>query len=132
LEVGGCNAFAATVQTELLQLLNCLNSPTVWYKKFHYMKIEHRPEGDLGSFVALEGDKEAGELAYRMTGPKEMCLDHTDVEPEFEGKGVGKRLVQAAVDHARTNDIKIRPLCSYAVLLFERNNDWVEVRAETS
>ncbi len=91
------------------------------------MKIEHRPEGDLGSFIALDDEGEqAGELAYRMDGDDRMILDHTDVEEAFQGKGVGRSLVQAAVEHALAHGLKLKPLCSYAQLLFERNKDWAE------
>jgi predicted GNAT family acetyltransferase len=93
------------------------------------MMIEHRPEGELGSFVALdEGGEQAGELAYRLQGGNLMILDHTDVEDKYQGKGVGKQLVQAAVEHARSHGIKLRPLCTYAYLLFERNKDWADCR----
>jgi uncharacterized protein len=92
------------------------------------MNIEHRPQEDLGSFFAMEGDKEAGELAYRMIEGNILTLDHTDVEPEFKDKGIGRQLVQAAVDHARKHGYKLRPLCTYAQLLFERNKEWQELR----
>ena len=93
------------------------------------MTIEHKPEGEIGSFIALDDKNEqAGELAYRMDGSDNMILDHTDVEDVYKGKGIGKLLVQAAVDHARKNGLKLRPLCTYAQLMFERNKDWADCR----
>ncbi|MDQ3101053.1 MAG: N-acetyltransferase [Bacteroidota bacterium] len=92
------------------------------------MRIEHRPERELGSFVAVESGEDVGELAYRMTSANEMCRDHTEVEPAFEGKGVGRQLIQAAVDHAREHGVKLRPVCSYAQVIFDRNTDWADIR----
>ena len=93
------------------------------------MKIEHQPEGEIGSFIAYdENDEQAGELAYRMEGADRMILDHTDVEEAFKGTGLGKKLLQAAIDHAREHGLKLRPLCTYAQLMFDRNSDWADVR----
>jgi uncharacterized protein len=91
------------------------------------MKIELREEGELGSFVAVMNGAEVGELAFRVLDDHIMTLDHTEVEPTSEGKGIGRQLVQAAVDHARQQGMKVRPLCSYAQLLFERNTQWSEI-----
>ena len=43
-----------------------------------------------------------------------MELTHTEVAPAVEGRGVGGDLIQAALDHARTHGLKVRPLCSFA------------------
>lgn len=90
------------------------------------MTIEHRAEGELGSFFAVENDEEAGELAYRLKSGL-LTLDHTDVEPAFKGKDVGKQLVQAAVEYARQENLKIQALCTFAELMFKRNPDWSDV-----
>ena len=45
---------------------------------------------------------------------------HTEVNPDFSGQGVGKKMVMDAVDFARANHIKIIPLCPFAKSVFEK------------
>ena len=53
------------------------------------------------------------ELVYRRNG-KRLVLMHTEVPPELEGRGVGGRLVTAAVDHAAQRGMTVVPLCPFA------------------
>ena len=95
------------------------------------MRIEDQREGEIGSFIAYDDrGEQAGELAYRMDGTDRMILDHTDVEEAFKGTGIGKKLILAAVEHARENGLKLRPLCTYAQLMFERNKEWADVQLD--
>lgn len=42
-----------------------------------------------------------------------MHLVHTEVAPALEGRGIAGRLVQAALDHAQAQGLKVSPRCSY-------------------
>lgn len=53
-----------------------------------------------------------------------FIIDHTEAEPVFAGKGVGKQLVSAAVDFARTNGLNVMSLCPFANRLFQRSPEW--------
>ncbi|MEJ7767449.1 MAG: GNAT family N-acetyltransferase [Chitinophagaceae bacterium] len=44
---------------------------------------------------------------------KEIVIKHTEVNEELEGKGIGKELVKAAVDYAKSGKMKVIPLCSF-------------------
>ena len=50
-----------------------------------------------------------------------MVITHTEVPPRLEGRGIAGALVQAALDHARTAGLKVRPLCSYARAYMRRH-----------
>ena len=41
-------------------------------------------------------------------------IQHTVVPRELEGQGIGSALVQAAVEHARAEGLRIVPTCSFA------------------
>ena len=56
-----------------------------------------------------------------------MIIEHTEVDDSLAGKGVGKQLVSTAVDFARTNNIKIIPLCPFAKSVFDRVKEWQDV-----
>ena len=91
------------------------------------MTIEHIDEGRKGYFKALEDATEAGVMTYTWAGDGKIIIDHTEVHEAFSGKGVGKKLVLAAVDFARENEIKIVPLCSFAAALFEKMTEIQDV-----
>lgn len=80
-----------------------------------------------GFFKAVEESKEAGLMTYTWAGPGKFIIDHTEVSPEFNGKGVGKQLVMAALAYARAERVKIMPLCPFAQSVFDKNPDIKDV-----
>lgn len=85
------------------------------------MTITHRLIGNKGMFLAMEGDSKLGEMSYSVAGADKIIIDHTEAFQGSEGKGVGKQLVLAGVEHARVHGLKIVPLCPFAKLMFDRN-----------
>jgi uncharacterized protein len=63
-------------------------------------------------FVIREGGVEA-ELIYLVEGDR-MLLLHTEVPEEWGGRGVGSRLVRAALERARANALTVVPWCPFA------------------
>jgi uncharacterized protein len=49
------------------------------------------------------------------------------VSDKIAGKGVGKQLVDAAVEFARANGHKIKPFCPYAKKVLERTKEYTDV-----
>ena len=80
-----------------------------------------------GFFEAKEDDKKAGLMTYSWAGENLFIIDHTEVSPDFNGKGVGKKMVLAAVDFARKENKKIIPLCPFAKATFDKNEDLRDV-----
>lgn len=91
------------------------------------MEIQHVKENGKGSFKALESGKEAGEMTYTWDGEDKFIIDHTKVDPEFEGKGIGKKLLMETVEFARQNNLKIIPLCSFAKSVFDKTENIQDV-----
>ena len=87
------------------------------------MEIQHTNGESKGFFKAVEGEKEAGRMTYAWAGENKFIIDHTEVNPEFGGQGVGKKMVMAAVEFARQNDLKIIPLCPFARSVFQKTED---------
>lgn len=84
------------------------------------MKIQRDDNGKKGQFSAIINEEEAGLMTYTWAGDQKFIIDHTEVNPDFSGKGIGKQLVMAAVEFARENGLKILPLCPYAKSVFDR------------
>jgi predicted GNAT family acetyltransferase len=57
--------------------------------------------------------RRAAHIAYRMRGEGTIELVHTEVEKEFEGKGLGSQIAKFALDDARSRGLKVIPTCSY-------------------
>lgn len=76
---------------------------------------------DEHRFTYVEGGHEA-ELVYR-AGGGELILIHTGVPDALGGRGIGGRLVQAAVDRARETGETLVPWCPYARSWMEKHPD---------
>ncbi|SFI99193.1 hypothetical protein SAMN05421638_1731 [Kaistella treverensis] len=77
-----------------------------------------------GGIITLSNDEEIGRLTYTIA-PEEnkMIISYVLVHPKFEGRGMGKYLVQEGIKFARENNWKIYPHCSYARSVMNRMND---------
>ena len=63
-------------------------------------------------FTVEEEDSEAF-VEYAREGDV-LVIVHTIVPKEMGGRGIAGRLVEAALQHAREQGLKVRPDCSYA------------------
>ena len=57
---------------------------------------------------------------YRLQGGV-MAIVHTEVAPHLNGRGIAGALVQAALDHAQAQGLKVKPVCSYAAAYMRRH-----------
>ncbi|HEV3227335.1 MAG TPA: GNAT family N-acetyltransferase [Acidimicrobiales bacterium] len=68
----------------------------------------------------LEEDGHTAELVYHVHGDR-LTLIHTEVPGELGGRGIGGRLVQAALDRARRDGLTIVPKCPFARSWLEKH-----------
>ncbi len=79
-------------------------------------------------FISLAPGAEA-EMTFSKSGDGPMVIDHTGVPPQYEGRGIAAKLVNAAIADAREQGFKIRPVCSYVVAQFRRHKEWSDLLA---
>lgn len=91
------------------------------------MEIEHFDDGRKGHFKAVEGAVQAGIMSYVWAGEDKFIIEHTIGNPDF--KGVGIKLLNAAVAYARANNKKVIPLCPFAKKMFDRLEEIRDVLA---
>jgi hypothetical protein len=60
----------------------------------------------------LEVDGHLAIAEYRLR-PGRISFIHTEVPDALAGRGVGKRLVKAALDDARAQGLKVVPICPF-------------------
>jgi uncharacterized protein len=91
------------------------------------MEIKHKSLGSKGIFYTEVGGKKLAEMTYSKAGESLIIIDHTDVDESLKGKGIGKQLVQAAVEFARNSEMKILPLCPFAKAVFDKTPNFQDV-----
>ena len=84
------------------------------------MEIKHTNDEKKGFFKVFDSENEAGLMTYTWINNQCFSIDHTAVYLNYEGKGIGKELVMAAVEFAREKNCKIVPLCEFAKVMFKR------------
>ena len=85
---------------------------------------EDGPTG--GRYVSIVDGHEA-EMTYSRAGTTRIIIDHTGVPEALKGRGVGKKLVEAAVNDARNEGFKIIPLCPFAKAVLAKTPEWQDV-----
>ncbi|HTN61099.1 MAG TPA: GNAT family N-acetyltransferase [Devosia sp.] len=92
--------------------------------------VVERQDGEShGRYVVNLAPGVEAEMTYRKLASGVMSIDHTGVPPEFGGRGIAAKLVNAAISDARSEGFKIEPICSYVEAQFRRHPDWADLRA---
>ena len=98
--------------------------------------IQHEETGKNGIFEAwMKSSQEemhiepvqVGEMTYVRSTPERMIIDHTRVFDGYEGKGIARLMVLAAVDFARAHNRQIIPVCSYAQAFLTRTDEYKDI-----
>ena len=84
------------------------------------MEITQKNNSRDGYFIAEENGKRMGYISYEWMNDSVFAIMHTVVEPAFQGRGIAKALLDAAVAYARENSLRIHAICSYVVRQFEK------------
>lgn len=77
-------------------------------------------EKQHGAFYVMEGEERLGEMIIGIAGDV-LTAYHTEVFPAGEGKGLGKKLLEAMVEYARAHKMKVLALCPYVHAQFKRH-----------
>jgi predicted GNAT family acetyltransferase len=119
-------------------------------------EIRHIENGESGIFTAWQDGTQVGEMTYlrrvdvsagnseretccadnnaikadgasKRFATEQMVINHTQVFDGYEGQGIARQLVMAAVDFARTNNRTIVPVCSYAKAVLTRTDEYNDI-----
>ena len=71
-------------------------------------------------------DERLSKLDYIQEG-KNFVITHVGVYPEHRGQGVAAKIVEAALQYARENALRVVPMCSYAAAYIRRNPKHMEL-----
>lgn len=86
------------------------------------MQILNKEINNHGIFyIEVDGEKLA-EMDYTLS-PERMTINHTEVDEKLKGQNIGNQLVHHAAEYARTNNLKIIPLCPFANAVFRKKKE---------
>lgn len=81
---------------------------------------------DRHRFEAWSDGKLAGFASYVMRDGVIM-FPHTEVDPAFEGQGVGGALARAALDEAAARGVRVRALCPFIAGWIARHPEYEQL-----
>ena len=87
------------------------------------MATEVRDQPDLQRFEIRVDGELAGFARYVRKGGR-IYFVHTEIEPEFEGQGVGTVLARDALDSVRATGEPVVPLCPFIAAFIEHHPDY--------
>lgn len=94
------------------------------------LKIELFENPNGGEFVIQESGNRVAEMSYTNASDGKITFDHTFVDGAFRGENFGRDLVEAGIEFARENNLKVIPLCPFAKKTIERTPEFQDVLAD--
>lgn len=81
---------------------------------------------DASRYEIRVDDALAGFLRYRRL-PDRTVFIHTEIDSAYEGRGLGGRLVRAALDDLRARHEQLSPICPFVVEYLRRHPDYLDL-----
>lgn len=83
--------------------------------------IRREETGHRGSFFFEKDGKRLAEMTYSRANAALVIIDHTEVSKELAGQGMGRKLIDAAVQWARQTQTKLMVTCAFANAQFAKD-----------
>ena len=87
------------------------------------LEIAHKPANHAFE-VLIDG--QLSKLDYIQDG-KNFVITHVGVYPEHRGQGIAGKIVEAGLQYAKENSLRVVPMCSYAAAYIRRNPQYLEL-----
>jgi predicted GNAT family acetyltransferase len=90
------------------------------------LRIADHPEESR--YEARLGGRIVAVSVYRRAGHRVIFI-HTEVDPEFEGRGVGSRLAAGALDDVRSHGLRVTARCPFIASYIRRHPEYADLVA---
>jgi len=93
------------------------------------VRIEIANDADKKRYEIHSDGELAGFVTYRLKAGL-IELVHTEIDEEFEGQGLGSRLIAFALDDARERNLAVLPTCPFVNDYIQRHPQYVDLVPE--
>jgi predicted GNAT family acetyltransferase len=89
------------------------------------LAIRHNPLDHR--FEAIDGEVRAGLVEYIQTDAGLIVFTHTEVDPTYEGKGVGSQLARYVLDYSCAEGLSVLPICPFIAGYIQRHPEYQDL-----
>ena len=75
----------------------------------------------------VDGWSEVAGFAQYLRKPELIAFVHTEVAPEFEGRGVGSALVRTSLDESRAAGLRVLASCPFYAAWIDRHPEYADL-----
>lgn len=90
---------------------------------FDKLKVTHN-EADKTFEAWIDGH--LSKLDYFQDGDN-FVIAHVGVDPALRGQGLAGKLMEASLEYAKQNSLRVIPMCSYAAHYIRKNPQYLEL-----
>jgi predicted GNAT family acetyltransferase len=94
-----------------------------------HLEVTDNP--DAQRYELFVDGKRAGFTDYRLL-PGRIVFRHSEVSPEFQGRGLAARLAAGVLDDARARGLMVTPVCPYVARYIEEHPEYADLVAPGS
>jgi len=85
---------------------------------------------DLNRYEVFDGGELAGFATYARSA-ESIAIKHTEVDDQFEGRGIGSALARGVLDAARDDGLAVLPYCPFmAGYIRSHRDDYLDLVPE--
>ncbi|HET8858433.1 GNAT family N-acetyltransferase [Marivirga sp.] len=93
------------------------------------MNIEITENAQIGKLYIGEEKNPKAAMEFTIESGNIRNVKHTEVSEELKGQSVGRKLLDNLAEKARKENFKIKADCSYVQHVFEKYDDYDDVKA---
>ncbi|MEV6595016.1 GNAT family N-acetyltransferase [Streptomyces acidicola] len=92
------------------------------------MTVEVRDAPEAKRYEArVDGESKVAGVAEYIRTAELVAFVHTEVSPEYEGRGVGAALVRTALDEARAANLRVLATCPFVAGWIARHPEYQDL-----
>lgn len=84
-------------------------------------------KGNNRFYIGESEQNDIARVTWTVGNGNLIVLTHTFVSPELRGQSIASKLMNKVVEFARSENLKIKPVCSYAVAKLTRTDEYADI-----
>jgi uncharacterized protein len=90
------------------------------------MDVSLRDNAEKHQFELIVDGAQAGLAAYRVRDGVTVVV-HSEVDPAYQGKGLGSQLARRTLDHLRATGARVIPACPFFAKYVSTHHEWDDI-----